>query len=150
MTPLREDCCSRASIILPFNCIYTMLIQTKYFKSFTHTRQWVYTPIFRKSSVLTPCFQNLGKTLSMAQVIEGSYISRCFSSDDEIGVILHGTPEQKRRRSLGQDSSSEDDFEKEMEDELSATVKSLEDERKIPAISSAAAAQGRVKGRHFT
>ena len=89
----------------------------------------------------------------MAQVIEGSYISLCFSSDDEIGVILHGTPEQKRRlrrRSLGQDSSSEDDFEKEMEEELSATVKSLEDERKIPAISSAAAAQGRVKGRHFT
>ncbi|ELU06220.1 hypothetical protein CAPTEDRAFT_21278 [Capitella teleta] len=48
------------------------------------------------------------------------------SSDNEIDVILHGTPEQKRRfrrRSLGKaESSSEDEFEKEMEAELTATM----------------------------
>lgn len=43
-------------------------------------------------------------------------------------VILHGTPEQKRRlrrRSLALDSSSDDEFEKEMEAELNQTMKNL-------------------------
>lgn len=54
------------------------------------------------------------------------------SSEDELDIILHGTPEQKRRltRSLSrgslQMSSSEDDFEKEMQQELDATMESHE------------------------
>ncbi|XP_001197735.1 E2F-associated phosphoprotein [Strongylocentrotus purpuratus] len=50
------------------------------------------------------------------------------SSEDELDIILHGTPEQKRRltRSLSrgslQMSSSDDDFEKEMEMELDANM----------------------------
>ena len=55
-------------------------------------------------------------------------LSSC-SSEDDIDVILHGTPEQKRRlrrKSLGQDSSSDDDFEKEMKAELDQTVKEIE------------------------
>lgn len=51
------------------------------------------------------------------------------SSEDELDIILHGTPEQKRKlqRSLSQkDSSSEDEFEKEMNKELNARVEALE------------------------
>ena len=54
------------------------------------------------------------------------------SSEDEIDVILHGTPEQKRklrRRSIGRkSSSSEDEFEKEMERELNTKMTTLEKE----------------------
>ena len=53
-----------------------------------------------------------------------------FSSEDEIEIILHGTPKQRRqlrRLSEGRnDSSSEDDFEKEMDKELQNTVDALE------------------------
>lgn len=55
------------------------------------------------------------------------------SSEDEVEVILHGTPEQKRRlqrRSLAQDSSSDDEFEKEMEAELNQTMKNLKRKNK--------------------
>ncbi|KAM3918780.1 E2F-associated phosphoprotein [Leptodactylus fuscus] len=53
------------------------------------------------------------------------------SSEDELDVLLHGTPEQKRkliRECLTgeSESSSEDDFEKEMEKELSSTMKTME------------------------
>ncbi|XP_071491805.1 E2F-associated phosphoprotein-like [Diadema antillarum] len=54
------------------------------------------------------------------------------SSEDELDIILHGTPEQKRRltRSLShgslQMSSSEDEFEKEMELELDRTMRDHE------------------------
>ncbi|KAL4237359.1 hypothetical protein ACF0H5_002077 [Mactra antiquata] len=55
------------------------------------------------------------------------------SSDDEIDILLHGTPEQKRklcrRASLANESSSEDDFEKEMNAELNGKVKELERRR---------------------
>lgn len=55
----------------------------------------------------------------------------CSSSEDELDVLLHGTPEQKRkliRECLTgeSESSSEDDFEKEMEKELSSTIKTME------------------------
>lgn len=53
------------------------------------------------------------------------------SSEDELDVLLHGTPEQKRkliRECLTgeSESSSEDEFEKEMEKELSSTMKTME------------------------
>lgn len=55
------------------------------------------------------------------------------SSDDDIEVILHGTPEQKRKLQTKvqqrHDSSSEDDFEKEMNNELNKHIKGLEHER---------------------
>ena len=53
------------------------------------------------------------------------------SSEDDIDVILHGTPEQKRKlrrhsQSLDQKaSSSEDEFEKEMQRELNDTVEKI-------------------------
>ena len=48
------------------------------------------------------------------------------SDDDEINIILHGTPEQKRKlvkHTLGQESSSEDEYEKEMRLELDNIMK---------------------------
>ncbi|XP_076983090.1 E2F-associated phosphoprotein isoform X2 [Tamandua tetradactyla] len=53
------------------------------------------------------------------------------SSEDEVDVLLHGTPDQKRkliRECLTgeSESSSEDEFEKEMEAELNSTIKSME------------------------
>lgn len=53
-----------------------------------------------------------------------------FSSEDEVDVLLHGTPEQKRkliRECLTgeSESSSEDEFQKEMEAELDCTMKSI-------------------------
>ncbi|XP_076100514.1 E2F-associated phosphoprotein-like [Mytilus galloprovincialis] len=57
----------------------------------------------------------------------------CDSSDDDIEVILHGTPEQKRKLQTKvqqrHDSSSEDDFEKEMNNELNKHIKGLVNER---------------------
>jgi len=55
----------------------------------------------------------------------------CFSSEDELEVLLNGTPEQKkkliREYLTGEsESSSGDEFEKEMEAELSSTIKTLE------------------------
>lgn len=56
----------------------------------------------------------------------------CCSSDDDLEVILHGTPEQKRKLQskvrLRSKSSSEDEFEKEMNDELNKHIKDLESE----------------------
>ena len=56
----------------------------------------------------------------------------CSSSEDEVDVLLHGTPDQKRkliRECLTgeSESSSEDEFEKEMEAELNSTIKTMED-----------------------
>lgn len=53
------------------------------------------------------------------------------SSEDELDVLLNGTPEQKkkliREYLTGEsESSSEDEFEKEMEAELSSTIKTME------------------------
>ncbi|XP_060118081.1 E2F-associated phosphoprotein [Heteronotia binoei] len=53
------------------------------------------------------------------------------SSEDEVDVLLHGTPEQKRkliRECLTgeSESSSEDEFQKEMEAELDCTMKNIE------------------------
>lgn len=57
----------------------------------------------------------------------------CDSSDDDLEVILHGTPEQKCKLQTKvqqrHDSSSEDDFEKEMNNELNKHIKGLEHER---------------------
>ncbi|XP_077587064.1 E2F-associated phosphoprotein isoform X2 [Stigmatopora nigra] len=54
------------------------------------------------------------------------------SSEDELDVLLSGTPEQKkkliREYLTGEsESSSDDDFEKEMEAELSTTIRTMED-----------------------
>ncbi|XP_059209426.1 E2F-associated phosphoprotein [Centropristis striata] len=53
------------------------------------------------------------------------------SSEDELDVLLNGTPQQKkkliREYLTGEsESSSEDEFEKEMEAELSSTIKTME------------------------
>uniref|UniRef100_A0A2K5RG02 E2F associated phosphoprotein n=1 Tax=Cebus imitator TaxID=2715852 RepID=A0A2K5RG02_CEBIM len=53
------------------------------------------------------------------------------SSEDKVDVLLHGTPDQKRkliRECLTgeSESSSEDEFEKEMEAELNSTMKTME------------------------
>ncbi|CAI9612228.1 unnamed protein product, partial [Staurois parvus] len=53
------------------------------------------------------------------------------SSEDELDVLLHGTPDQKRKLireylTGESESSSEDEFEKEMEKELSSTMKTME------------------------
>lgn len=60
-------------------------------------------------------------------------LAQCFffSSEDELDILLSGTPEQKkkliREYLTGEsESSSGDEFEKEMEAELSSTMKSLE------------------------
>ena len=62
----------------------------------------------------------------------------CNSSEDELDIILHGTPEQKRKlsRSLSRGSlelsSSEDEFEKEMERELDDTMRRHEEQYADP------------------
>lgn len=58
-------------------------------------------------------------------------LSLCFSSEDELDVLLNGTPDQKkkliREYLTGEsESSSGDEFEKEMEAELSSTIKTIE------------------------
>lgn len=64
--------------------------------------------------------------------ISNSVFSTCFlSSEDELDILLNGTPDQKkkliREYLTGEsESSSGDEFEKEMEAELSSTMKSLE------------------------
>lgn len=59
------------------------------------------------------------------------------SSEDEVDVLLHGTPDQKRkllRECLTgeSESSSEDEFQKEMEAELNTTVRNIEGKWKSP------------------
>lgn len=53
------------------------------------------------------------------------------SSEDEVDVLLHGTPDQKRkliRECLTgeSESSSDDEFQKEMEAELTTTMRAME------------------------
>ncbi|KAL3049766.1 hypothetical protein OYC64_009091 [Pagothenia borchgrevinki] len=72
------------------------------------------------------------------------------SSEDELEVLLNGTPEQKkkliREYLTGEsESSSEDEFEKEMEAELSTTIKTLEGTW-TPATAAAAAAAAAAAG----
>ncbi|XP_010215538.1 PREDICTED: E2F-associated phosphoprotein [Tinamus guttatus] len=57
--------------------------------------------------------------------------TRITCSEDEVDVLLHGTPDQKRkllRECLTgeSESSSEDEFQKEMEAELSTTMRTME------------------------
>ncbi|XP_059954155.1 E2F-associated phosphoprotein isoform X2 [Mesoplodon densirostris] len=70
------------------------------------------------------------------------------SSEDEVDVLLHGTPEQKRkliRECLtGEcESSSEDEFEKEMEAELNSTIKTMED-KLSPLETGSSSGNGKV------
>lgn len=63
--------------------------------------------------------------------ISFSFLSDGFSSEDELDVLLNGTPDQKkkliREYLTGEsESSSGDEFEKEMEAELSSTMRTME------------------------
>jgi len=52
-----------------------------------------------------------------------------FSSDDDIDVILRGTVDQQHRlmhQTVKEKSSSEDEFEKEMQSELDDKMKTIE------------------------
>ncbi|OWK09062.1 EAPP [Cervus elaphus hippelaphus] len=71
----------------------------------------------------------------------------CSSSEDEVDVLLHGTPDQKRkliRECLTgeSESSSEDEFEKEMEAELNSTIKTMED--KLSSLEAGSSGDGIV------
>lgn len=60
-----------------------------------------------------------------------SFLAGGFSSEDELDVLLNGTPDQKkkliREYLTGEsESSSGDEFEKEMEAELSSTMRTME------------------------
>ncbi|NXH11558.1 EAPP protein, partial [Bucco capensis] len=63
------------------------------------------------------------------------------SSEDEVDVLLHGTPDQKRkliRECLTgeSESSSDDEFQKEMEAELTTTMRSMEGKWKSPEMGT--------------
>ncbi|KAM6445646.1 E2F-associated phosphoprotein [Rhynochetos jubatus] len=63
------------------------------------------------------------------------------SSEDEVDVLLHGTPDQKRkliRECLTgeSESSSDDEFQKEMEAELNITMRTMEDKWKSPEMGT--------------
>lgn len=63
--------------------------------------------------------------------MDQSTLSLCSSSEDELDVLLNGTPDQKkkliREYLTGEsESSSGDEFEKEMEAELSSTIRDME------------------------
>ncbi|XP_030307862.1 E2F-associated phosphoprotein [Calypte anna] len=63
------------------------------------------------------------------------------SSEDEVDVLLHGTPDQKRkliRECLTgeSESSSEDEFQKEMEAELNTTMRTMEGKWTSPETGS--------------
>ncbi|NXP10470.1 EAPP protein, partial [Thinocorus orbignyianus] len=63
------------------------------------------------------------------------------SSEDEVDVLLHGTPDQKRkliRECLTgeSESSSEDEFQKEMEAELNTTMRTMEGKWKSPEMGT--------------
>uniref|UniRef100_A0A8C5RM97 E2F associated phosphoprotein n=1 Tax=Laticauda laticaudata TaxID=8630 RepID=A0A8C5RM97_LATLA len=73
------------------------------------------------------------------------------NSEDEVDVLLYGTPEQKRkliRECLTgeSESSSDDEFQKEMEAELSSTMKNMEGQWKsqLPGDASVAGQSGTV------
>ncbi|XP_053143137.1 E2F-associated phosphoprotein isoform X2 [Hemicordylus capensis] len=68
------------------------------------------------------------------------------SSEDEVDVLLHGTPEQKRkliRECLTgeSESSSDDEFQKEMEAELDCTMKNMEGKWKSQLSSGTSSAE---------
>lgn len=70
------------------------------------------------------------KVVVFAEISVHFLFSLC-SSEDELDVLLHGTPDQKRKLireylTGESESSSEDEFEKEMEKELSSTMKTIE------------------------
>lgn len=72
------------------------------------------------------------------------------SSEDEVDVLLHGTPEQKRkliRECLTgeSESSSDDEFDKEMAAELNSTMRALEGSWKSPS-TGASSGSGPVSG----
>ncbi|NXJ88288.1 EAPP protein, partial [Corythaixoides concolor] len=63
------------------------------------------------------------------------------SSEDEVDVLLHGTPDQKRkliRECLTgeSESSSDDEFQKEMEAELNTTMRTMEGKWKSPEMGT--------------
>ncbi|NWS73679.1 EAPP protein, partial [Crotophaga sulcirostris] len=63
------------------------------------------------------------------------------SSEDEVDVLLHGTPDQKRkliRECLTgeSESSSDDEFQKEMEAELNTTMRIMEGKWKSPGVGT--------------
>ncbi|NXS54135.1 EAPP protein, partial [Brachypteracias leptosomus] len=63
------------------------------------------------------------------------------SSEDEVDVLLHGTPDQKRkliRECLTgeSESSSDDEFQKEMEAELTTTMRTMEGKWKSPEMGT--------------
>ncbi|NXC37632.1 EAPP protein, partial [Penelope pileata] len=67
------------------------------------------------------------------------------SSEDEVDVLLHGTPDQKRkllRECLTgeSESSSDDEFQKEMEAELNTTMRTIEDKWKSPEVGTSSSA----------
>uniref|UniRef100_A0A2K5CJN4 E2F associated phosphoprotein n=1 Tax=Aotus nancymaae TaxID=37293 RepID=A0A2K5CJN4_AOTNA len=70
--------------------------------------------------------------IRLYQPYYGHHEPASSSSEDEVDVLLRGTPDQKRKL-IGEcltgesESSSEDEFEKEMEAELNSTMKTMED-----------------------
>ncbi|XP_053700386.1 E2F-associated phosphoprotein [Synchiropus splendidus] len=69
------------------------------------------------------------------------------SSEDELDVLLNGTPDQKRKLireylTGESESSSGDDFEKEMEAELSSTIKTMEGSWRPAVAAEASTAAG--------
>ncbi|NXJ74156.1 EAPP protein, partial [Trogon melanurus] len=68
------------------------------------------------------------------------------SSEDEVDVLLHGTPDQKRkliRECLTgeSESSSDDEFQKEMEAELTTTMRTMEGKWKSPEAGTSSNAE---------
>lgn len=83
---------------------------------------------------------NRDRDLDYLDLEDDSDNDNADSSDDEIDILLHGTPEQKRKMlqrssSAHKGSSSEDEFEKEMNDELNGKIKVLERERRRGSVS---------------
>uniref|UniRef100_A0A8D0C3I5 E2F associated phosphoprotein n=1 Tax=Salvator merianae TaxID=96440 RepID=A0A8D0C3I5_SALMN len=75
------------------------------------------------------------------------------SSEDEVDVLLHGTPDQKRkliRECLTgeSESSSEDEFQKEMDAELESTMKNMEGKWKLQLAGGTS--NGGQSGTHST
>ncbi|XP_005989256.1 E2F-associated phosphoprotein [Latimeria chalumnae] len=77
------------------------------------------------------------------------------SSEDELDVLLHGTPDQKRKLlreylTGESESSSEDEFEKEMEAELNSTMKTMEGSWTSPVAEAGNASDDGQAGRSET
>ncbi|KAG9268638.1 E2F-associated phosphoprotein [Astyanax mexicanus] len=81
------------------------------------------------------------------EIEEPSDEERAVSSEDELDILLNGTPDQKkkliREYLTGEsESSSGDEFEKEMEAELSSTMKSMEGNWTFPSSQGEASQTG--------